>query len=216
MSAFSGSFRELLLRSVLALLSGRPSLDVPMRDALSMRVIERVEDLNRHPQTSIWTERSSRDRRPALRPPRARARGGDAIRLFESANRGDARMIERGEQVRLAFESREPLAIGKKTNAAAFVLRSADGPTVSHRHQPAVHDSCDGEGSPSRPDPTEGRVRLSNLVESDGVPQCVRAVHAQGESNHARPTCARAKGRDNADDDLRHSSSTQKAHRGET
>ena len=44
--------------------------------------------------------------------------GADAARLLEAVDRGDVRVLERGEHLRLALEAREALGVGARTPPA--------------------------------------------------------------------------------------------------
>ena len=62
----------------------------------------------------------ARGARPASRPRPARAPGSGApARVLEPVDRGDVRVVERGQRLRLALEARQPLGVARRTPRAA-------------------------------------------------------------------------------------------------
>ena len=84
-----------------------------MDDAVLVRGFERLGDLARDRQRLVERERRLRDaigerRRPRRAPSRAHWLPSA---LFEAVDLGDVRVVQRGEQLRLALEARQPLGI---------------------------------------------------------------------------------------------------------
>ena len=84
-----------------------------MNDPLLVRRFERVGDLLRHRQRLIEWNGALRDavgqRRTLDELHHQRRRVGG---VFQAVDRGDVRMVERGEDFRLALEARQPIRIG--------------------------------------------------------------------------------------------------------
>ena len=129
-------------------------LQIAMDDALVVRRLERVGDLPRDRHRLVERNRplsdAVRERRPLdqLQHQRLDTLAG----FFEAVNRGDVRMVERGEHLRLAPEPREPLRIGGEGSGRIFsatsrfsVGRARDTP-LPCRRRPGRRGSRTGQG----------------------------------------------------------------------
>ncbi len=86
-----------------------------MDDALLVRGLERLDDLPRNRQRLVERQRTLRDtvgqRRPLDELHHERAR---AATLFEAVDLRDVRVIERGQELRFALETREPIRVARE------------------------------------------------------------------------------------------------------
>ena len=86
-----------------------------MDDPLLVCGFEGFRDLPRHRQRIVYGNRPLRDaigeRGPLDQLQHERL---DAVRFFKAVDRGDIRMVERREHLRLAFEAREPVGIARE------------------------------------------------------------------------------------------------------
>jgi hypothetical protein len=83
-----------------------------MHDARLVSCGESVGDLTRDPERLWQRNRSASDAiRQRLSVDELEHEGSDAAAFFEPVDRGDVRMLERGEHARLALEAGEPVGI---------------------------------------------------------------------------------------------------------
>jgi hypothetical protein len=86
-----------------------------MNDPLLMRSFESLSDLSRHRQRLVHRNRPLCDaigeRRPLDQLQHQRL---DTLRLFKAVNRGDIGMVQRRENLSLAFEARKPVGIERE------------------------------------------------------------------------------------------------------
>ena len=83
-----------------------------MNDPLLVRRFERLGDLPRDRQRLVERNRAARDPlRQVLALDELHDERGDALGFFESIDRRDVRMIQRGEDFGFALEPREPIVI---------------------------------------------------------------------------------------------------------
>ena len=83
-----------------------------MDDAPLVRRLERLGDLPRDLERLVDRQRSPRQPlRQRLAVDELQDQRLDAARLLEAVDRGDVRMIQRGQDLRLALEARQPLGV---------------------------------------------------------------------------------------------------------
>ena len=95
-------------------------LQIAVNDALLVRGFERLGDLLRDGQRFVERNRAARDAlREIVALDELHHERGDAAAFFEAVDRGDVRMIQRGEHFRFALEAREPIGIGRDEGAGS-------------------------------------------------------------------------------------------------
>ena len=90
-------------------------LEIAMDDALLVRGVERVRDLPRDRQRLVERQRPLRHAiGERLAFDQFQHQRVDAVAVFDAVNRGDVRMVQRGEQPGLALEAGETVGIGRE------------------------------------------------------------------------------------------------------
>ena len=100
-----------------------------MDDALVVRFLERLGDLNRDVDDLVDGDRPSREAfLQVFALDELEREERRAVGLLEAVNGGDVRMVECGQQVRLATEARQPLGVPRH-----FGRQHLDGDLASER-----------------------------------------------------------------------------------
>ena len=114
-----------------------------MEDALAVRRLERVGNLEREAQHLVHGHRRAHDALlERLAAHELEDEEADAVDLLEAVDRGDVRVVQRCEDVRLARESREPVGVLREClgqdleGDLALEARVARAPDLAHASGP--------------------------------------------------------------------------------
>ena len=163
-------------------------LQIAMNDALLVRRVERLGDLARDRQgRPEWHRPTLQYARASVGPSTSsRTSAVHAVRFFQAVDRGDVRMIERGEQACFAREPRAALRIGHERprqdldRDVATELRVTGAIDLAHAARAEQRDeSCttrcadsarEHQQKPWQP-PALGRRRFDEALRGGLVPQ---------------------------------------------
>ena len=100
-------------------------LQIAMNDALLVRRFERLGDLPGDRQRFVERDRPCAMRSASVGPSTSSITSAlDAVGVLQAVDRRDVRMIQRGQDFRLALEPREPLGIAA-TEAGSTLMATA-------------------------------------------------------------------------------------------
>ena len=150
-----------------------------MDDALVVGLLERLGDLPRDLERLVDGDGAAREALlEVLALDQLEGEEGLAVRLLEPVDRGDVRVVERGEEVRLALEAREALGVLRHLRRQHLDRDVAAEVRVGGAVDLAHPAGAEGGGDP---------VVRQRLADQRGLPSGTNAVNCSGNVGRSAP-----------------------------